>query len=351
MHIISYTKTHEYLLKGCPVFLANITTKETEDKSKKKQLEDVPIVRDFPDVFPEDLLGLPPIRQVEFQIDLIPGAAPIARAPYRLTPFEMKELSEQLKELSAKGFIRPSSSPWGAPVIPAFEYGKRIFQKRHFELDMVITISKTRKGAMKEHLKAVLELLRKEVTPQNRIHKGLGNSKTTTGVRQILRSSLGKLPKRFVKGFSVYSKSMIQASQNEVKFRLGRQAEAAFQLLKQKLCSVPILALPEGSKDFVVVFSLKLWRHYLYRTKCTMFTDHKSLQHILNQKELNMRQRRWLELLSDYDCEIRYHPRKANVVVDALSRKERSKPLRVRVLVVTIDLDLPKQILNAQAEA
>ncbi|GKA15612.1 putative reverse transcriptase domain-containing protein [Tanacetum coccineum] len=100
-----------------------------------------------------------------------------------------------------------------------------------------------------------------------------------------------------------------------------------------------------------VVFALKIWRHYLYGTKCTVFTDHKSLQHILNQKELNMRQRRWLELLSDYDCEIRYHPGKANVVADALSRKERNKPLRVRALVMTIGLDLPKQILNAQTEA
>ncbi|GJW85765.1 hypothetical protein Tco_0158910 [Tanacetum coccineum] len=90
---------------------------ETEDKSEKKRLEDVPIVWDFPDVFPEDLPGLPPTRQVEFQIDLIPGAAPVARAPYRLAPSEMKELSEQLKELSDKGFIRPSSSPWGAPVL------------------------------------------------------------------------------------------------------------------------------------------------------------------------------------------------------------------------------------------
>ncbi|GKD95827.1 putative reverse transcriptase domain-containing protein, partial [Tanacetum coccineum] len=161
------------------------------------------------------------------------------------------------------------------------------------------------------------------------------------------------------------------------------------------LDSTAILALPEGSKDFIVycdvshkglgvvlmqrekiisyasrqlkiheknytthdlelgsvVFSLKLWRHYLYRTKCTVFTDHKSLQHILNQKEVNMRQRRWLELLSDYDCEIRYHPGKANVVVDALSMKEQSKPLRVRALVMTIGLDLPKQILNAQTEA
>ncbi|GKB91026.1 putative reverse transcriptase domain-containing protein [Tanacetum coccineum] len=97
LHIISYTKTQEYMLKGCPVFLANITTKETEDKSEKKLLEDIPIVQNFPDVFPEDLPGLPPTRQVEFHIDLIPGAALVARAPYRLAPSEMKELSEQLK--------------------------------------------------------------------------------------------------------------------------------------------------------------------------------------------------------------------------------------------------------------
>ncbi|GJS57460.1 putative reverse transcriptase domain-containing protein [Tanacetum coccineum] len=117
LHIISYSKTHEYMLKGCPVFLANVTKKETEDKSEKKRLKDVPIVRDFPDVFPEDLSGLPPTRQVEFQIDLIPGDAPIARTPYRLAPSEMKELLEKLKELSDKGIIRPSSSPWGASVL------------------------------------------------------------------------------------------------------------------------------------------------------------------------------------------------------------------------------------------
>nr|GEU45836.1 putative reverse transcriptase domain-containing protein [Tanacetum cinerariifolium] len=100
-----------------------------------------------------------------------------------------------------------------------------------------------------------------------------------------------------------------------------------------------------------VVFALKIWRHYLYRTKCIVFTDHKSLQHILDQKELNMRQCHWLKLLSDFDCDIRYHPRKANVVADALSRKERVEPLRVRALVMTIGLDLPKQILEAQIEA
>ncbi|GJY74932.1 putative reverse transcriptase domain-containing protein [Tanacetum coccineum] len=188
---------------------------------------------------------------------------------------------------------------------------------------------------------------------------------------------------------------MTKLTQKKVKFEWGDKQETTFQLIKQKLCSAPILALPEGSEDFIVycdaskkglgvvlmqrekviayasrqlkiheknytthdlelgavVFSLKLWRHYLYGTKCTVFMDHKSLQHILNQKELNMRQRRWLELLSDYDCEIRYHPGKANVVADALSRKERDQPLRVRALVMTIGLNLPKQILDAQTEA
>ncbi|GJT17659.1 hypothetical protein Tco_0876365 [Tanacetum coccineum] len=117
LNIISCTKTQKYLLKGFHIFLAHVTIKEAEDKSKEKRLEDVQIVRDFPEVFPEDLLGLPPTRRVEFQIDSMPGAAPVARAPYRLAHSEMKELSEQLRELSEKGFIRPSSSPWGAPVL------------------------------------------------------------------------------------------------------------------------------------------------------------------------------------------------------------------------------------------
>nr|GFB96884.1 putative reverse transcriptase domain-containing protein [Tanacetum cinerariifolium] len=117
LSIILCTKTEKYVMKGFPVFLAHITTKEVEDKSEKKRLEDVPIVRNFLEVFLEDLPGLPPTRPVEFQIDLVPGAAPVARAPYRLAPSEMKELAEQLKDLYDKGFIRPSSSPWGAPVL------------------------------------------------------------------------------------------------------------------------------------------------------------------------------------------------------------------------------------------
>ncbi|GKF36167.1 putative reverse transcriptase domain-containing protein [Tanacetum coccineum] len=154
-------------------------------------------------------------------------------------------------------------------------------------------------------------------------------------------------------------------TQKDKKYKLGKEEEEAFQTLKQKLCNASILALPEGTEYFVheenytthdlelgaIVFALRLWRHYLYGTKCVVFTDHKSLQYILNQKELNMRQCRWIELLSDYDCEIRYHPRKENVVADALSHKERIKPLRVRALMMTVHNDLPKQILEAQKEA
>ncbi|GJW39830.1 hypothetical protein Tco_0065675 [Tanacetum coccineum] len=117
LSIISCTKTKKYIKRGCPTFLAQITKKETEDKSEKKRLEDVPIVRDFLEVFPKDLPGLPPMRQDEFQIDLVPGAAPVACAPYRLAPSKLQELSTQLQELSNKGFIRPSTSPWGAQVL------------------------------------------------------------------------------------------------------------------------------------------------------------------------------------------------------------------------------------------
>nr|GFB86078.1 putative reverse transcriptase domain-containing protein [Tanacetum cinerariifolium] len=201
--------------------------------------------------------------------------------------------------------------------------------------------------------------------------------------------------RRFIEGFSKIAKPMTKLTQKKVKFEWGNKQEAAFQLLKQKLCSAPILALPKRSEGFIVycdasnkglgavlmqrekvisyasrqlkiqeknyathdlelravVFTLKIWRHYLYGTKCTVFTDHKSLQHILDQKELNMRQRRWLELLNDYDCDIRYNSGKENVVADALSRKEQEPPLRVRALVMTIGLDLPRQILNAQTNA
>nr|GEW68399.1 putative reverse transcriptase domain-containing protein [Tanacetum cinerariifolium] len=154
--------------------------------------------------------------------------------------------------------------------------------------------------------------------------------------------------------YAKFSKCEFWIPKKNVKFDGGEKEETAFQLIKQKLCSAPILALPKGSENFIVYRNAShngLGAVLMQNEKCTVFTDHKSLQHILDQKELNMRQRRWLELLSDYDCEIHYHPRKENVVADALSRKERIKPLRVRALVMNIGLNLPKQILKAQTEA
>ncbi|GKB61388.1 putative reverse transcriptase domain-containing protein [Tanacetum coccineum] len=215
---------------------------------------------------------------------------------------------------------------------------------------------------------------------------------TPTEVRQFL--GLAGYYRRFIEGFSLISKPLTKLTQKNKKYEWGTEEDEAFQTLKQKLCSAPILALPEGTENFVVycdashkgygavlmqrekviayasrqlkkheenytthdlelgavVFALRLWRHYLYGTKCTVYTDHKSLQYILDQKELNMRQRRWIKLLSDYDCEIRYHPGKANVEADALSQKDR-EPIRVRSLVMTIHTNLLERILNAQTEA
>ncbi|GJT61888.1 putative nucleotidyltransferase, ribonuclease H [Tanacetum coccineum] len=475
LNLISCIKTKRYISRGCQVFVIQVM----EKKSDEKRLEDIPVVREFPKVFPEDLPGLPLVRQVEFQIDLIPGATPVARAPYRLAPSKMQELSNQLQELADRGFIRPSTSPWGAPVLfvkkkdgsfrmcidyrelnkltvknryplpriddlfdqlqglsvyskidlrsgyhqlrvkdedipkTAFKtrYGHYEFQVMPFGLtnapavfmDLMnrvckpyldkfvivfiddILIYSRNKEEHANHLRIILELLKKEKLYAKfskcdfwiRIMQFLGHlidsqglhvdpakieavknwtSPTTpTEIRQFL--GLAGYYRRFIKDFSKIAKSLTELTQKNKKYIWGKDQESAFQLLKQKLCEAPILALPEGNDDFVVycdashqglgavlmqrekgqlkpneenytthdlelgavVFALKIWRHYLYGTKCTVFTDHKSLQHILDQKELNMRQRRWLELLADYDCEIRYHPGKANVVADALS--------------------------------
>ncbi|GJZ54117.1 putative reverse transcriptase domain-containing protein [Tanacetum coccineum] len=356
--VISYSKAQEYMAKGCQVFLAQISAKKEEDKSEGKQIKDVPIVRDFPEVFPEDLPGLPPARPVEFQIDLIPGAAPVARAPYRLAPSEMKELSEQLQELSDKGFIRPSSSPWGAPVLfvkkkdgsfrMCIDYrelnkltvknrypllriddlfdqlqGSSIYSKidlrsgyhqlRVREQDIPKTAFRTRYGHYEfqvmpfgltnapavfmdlmnrvckpyldkfvivfiddiliyskdekeheEHLKAILELLKKEklyakfskcefwipkvqflghVIDSRGIHvdpakiesiKDWASPKTPTEIRQFL--GLAGYYRRFIEGFSKIAKSMTKLTQKGIKFDWGEKEENAFQLIKRKLC-------------------------------------------------------------------------------------------------------------------
>nr|GEV04987.1 putative reverse transcriptase domain-containing protein [Tanacetum cinerariifolium] len=410
---------YEEKLVRVPFGDENLIFHETEDKSKEKRLEDVPIVQDFLEVFPEDLPGIPPTRQ----------------------------------ELAEKSFIRPSSSPWGAPVLfvkkkdasfwmcidyrelnkltvknryplpriddlfdqlqglgvyskidlrsgynqlrvqeedilkNAFRtrYGHYEFQVMPFGLtngpavfmDLMnrvckpyldkfvivfidILIYSKNKQEHEEHLKLILELLKKEqlyakfskcefwipkvqflghVIDSQGIHvdpakiesiKDWASPKTATEIRQFL--GLTDYYRRFIEGFS-------------------------------KIASAPILALPEGSEDFVVYYdaSIKgLDAVLMQRENVIGYGSQKLKVHDKNYtthdlelgaKELNMRQHRWLELLSDYDCKIRYHPEKANVVANALSWKERIKPLRVHALVMTISLDLPRKLLEAQTDA
>ncbi|KAJ9542011.1 hypothetical protein OSB04_028517 [Centaurea solstitialis] len=458
-------------------FMAHVVDREV----KEKQIHDFPVVREFPEVFPEELPGLPPQRQVGFHIDLVPGAGPTAKSPYRLTPSEMQELSNQLQELLDKGFIRPSSSPWGAPVlyvkkkdgsfrmcIDCRELNKLTIKNHdtaktairtqygHYEflvmpfgltnapavfvdlmnrvcrpyLDKFVTkfiddilIYSRSKGEPEQQLRLIQEMLKTEelyakfskyefwvrevkslghVVNKEGIHvdpakieaiKKWEAPKTPIEIRQFL--GLAGYYRRFIANFSKIAQPLTTSTQKDKKFIWGEKQEEAFQLLKHKLCNAPILALPEGTDNFVVycdashqgfgcvlmqnekviayasrqlkvheknytthdlelgavVFALKIWRHYLYGTKCTIFTDHKSPQHILDQKMLNMRQRRWVELLSDYDCEIKYHSGKANVVADALSRKERVKPTRTIAMGGIVQTSLKSQILEAQREA
>nr|GFC51477.1 putative reverse transcriptase domain-containing protein [Tanacetum cinerariifolium] len=266
-------------------FLAHVTTKEAEGKSKKKRLENIPIVRYFPEVFPEDLPGLPSTRQVVFQIDLIPDAASVTRAPYRLAPPEMKELSEQLKELSDKGFIRPSSSPWGAPVLfvkkkdgsfrMCIDYREldKMTMKNCYPLPRIDDLFDQLQGSSvysKIDLRSGYHQLRvrEEDVPKTAFRTryghyefqvmpfGLTNAladwvspKSPTMIHQFL--GLTRYYQRFIEGFSKIAKPMTKRTKKKIKFEWGDKQEAVFQLLKQKLCSALILALPEGSEDFI----------------------------------------------------------------------------------------------------
>ncbi|GJS94462.1 putative reverse transcriptase domain-containing protein [Tanacetum coccineum] len=320
--IISCSKAQEYMAKGCQIFLAQISAKKEEDKSEGKQLKDVPIVRDFSEVFPEDLPGLPPARPVEFQIDLIPGAAPVARAPYRLAPSEMKELSEQLQELFDKGFIRPSSSPWGAPVL--------FVKKKDGSFRMCIDYQELNKLTVKNHLRSGYHQLRvrEQDIPKTAFQTRYGHYEF-----QVMPFGLTNAPAD-KKEHEEHLKAILELLKKEKLYAKFSKCEfwiPKVQFLGHVIDSRGLAVTIEGSEDFVVYCD----------------ASHKGLGAVLMQRE----KRRWLELLSDYDYDIRYHPGKANVVADALSRKERIEPLRVRALVMTIGLDLSKQILEAQIEA
>ncbi|KAL2223980.1 UNVERIFIED_CONTAM: Transposon Tf2-12 polyprotein [Sesamum indicum] len=484
--VISAMEARRLMLEGCEAYLAHVVDTEKVNPT----LEEIPVVRDFPEVFPDDLPGLPPHREVDFAIETLPGVAPISIAPYRMAPVELHELKKQIEELLGKGFIRPSTSPWGAPVLfvkkkdgsmrLCIDYrqlnrvtvknkyplpriddlldqlkGATIFSKidlrsgywqlRIAENDIPKTAFRTRYGHYEflvmpfgltnapaafmalmnrtfqeyldhfvivfiddilvysrdrdeheQHLRMVLQILKEkelyaklskcefwvnQVVFLGHVVSGDGVMPDPSKVKAIMewrvpknatevRSFLGLAGyyRRFVEGFSIIAGPLTKLLRKGVEFQWTEQCQQSFDELKKRLTSNPILVLPSGSGGYIVytdaskqglgcvlmqngkviayasrqlknhelnypthdlelaaiVHALKIWRHYLYGEKFQILTDHKSLKYILTQKELNLRQRRWIELLKDYDCTIDFHPGKANVVADALSRKSSS---------------------------
>jgi hypothetical protein len=449
--------------------------------------DNIRVVRDFPDVFPEELPGMPPEREVEFVIDLLPGTAPISKRPYQMFVKELQELKKQLTELQEAGYIHPSSSPWGAPILfvhkkdgsqqmcvdyrslndvtiknkyplPCIDElfdqmrGARVFSKIDLRsgyhqmkirpCDIPKTAFSTRYGLYEftvmsfgltnapayfmnlmnkvfmeylykfvvvfiddiliyskndseheEHLRMVLQKLRDNQLYAkftkcdlwlDEVHflghiisKGgiavdlakitaIMDWKTPSIVLEI-QSFLGLAGyyRRFIEGFSKIAKPMTSLLEKGKEFKWTEECQESFDQLRSKLMAAPVLIMPNLQKNFdiycdasrqglgyvlmqeghvityasrqlrkhelnypthdlelaAVVHALKIWRHYIMGTKCRIYTDHKSLKYIFTQKDLNLRQCRWLELIKDYDLEIHYHPGKANLVADALSLK------------------------------
>ncbi|KAL2240852.1 UNVERIFIED_CONTAM: Transposon Ty3-I Gag-Pol polyprotein, partial [Sesamum indicum] len=481
--LISAVTAFNLIKEGCEAYLASV-----HDTMKVSPgVLDVPVVREFPDVFPDELPGLPPHREVDFKIDTIPGATPISIAPYKMASSKLKELKKQLEELLDKGFIRPSISPWGAPVLFVkkkdrsmrlcvdYRQLNRITIKNKYPLPRIDDLLDQLKGATvfskidlrsgywqlrieeesisktafrtryghyefvvmpfgltnapatfmalmnktlqpfldqfvivfiddiliysscpeehKQHLRTILQILREkqfygkfskcefwmeEISFLGRVVSKEGVEPDPAKVKAILeweppknvseiRSFLGLASyyRRCVKDFSIIAKPLTNLLKKNAPFNWNDKCAQSFEELKKRLTSAPILALPSGNGGYVVftdasrqglgcvlmqhgrviayasrqlrphemnylthdlelaaiVNALKIWRHYLYGETFQIFTDHKSLKYIPTQKELNLRQRRWMELLKDYDCTIDYHPGKANIVADALSRK------------------------------
>ncbi|WVZ83101.1 LOW QUALITY PROTEIN: hypothetical protein U9M48_030279 [Paspalum notatum var. saurae] len=486
----------------------------TVNATEVDEIRKIPVVCDFPDVFPEELPGLPPDRDVEFRIDLVPGTAPVSKRPYRMAPDELKELKIQLQEQLDKGFIRPSSSPWGCPAlfvekkdrgarvdyrplnaitiknkypIPHIDIpfdqlaGAKVFSKIDLrsgyyqikirEEDIPKTAFSTRYGLYEylvmsfgltnapaffmymmnsvfmneldkfvvvfiddiliyskneeehgEHLRVVLTRLRehklyakfskcafwlKEVGFLGHVLSEKGVAVDPSKVKDVLnwkqpetvteiRSFLGLAGyyRRFIKDFSKIAKPMTSLTKKNASFTWGPKCEEGFQELKKLLTTAPVLAQPDVTKPFdvycdasgqglgcvlmqegrviayasrqlrkheanypthdlelaAVVHALKIWRHYLLGNTCHIYTDHKSLKYIFTQPELNMRQRRWLELIKDYDLEIHYHPGKANVVADALSRRAHCNVIEARPTARVIcwemdEIEMPVEFL------
>ncbi|KAI3815783.1 hypothetical protein L1987_15465 [Smallanthus sonchifolius] len=443
--IISFMKAHKCLLKGHTDILALVA----EQPYEEKKIDDIPIVRDYPELFPEDLPGLPPHRQVEFQIDLAPGATPIARAPFhrhgelqsylstkkdetfrmcidyrelnKVTThnrYPLPRIDDIFDQLQGSSFYSKIDLRSGCHQLRVRDedISKTAFRTRygHYEF-MVMPFVLTNAPAVfmdlmnrvckpyldqfvivfiddifiysknkEEHLRLILELLKKEqlyakfskfefwirevqflghVVNEKGIHVDPSNIEaiknwaaptTPTEVRQFL--GLAVYYRRFIEGFSKIAQPLTALTQKGKAYNLGDNEESAFQHLKQKICSAPILALPEGTDDFVVYCDASI-----QGLGCVLMQQEKVIAYASRQLKIHEKNytthdlelgavRRWVELLNDYDCAIRYHPGKANVIADALSRKE-TKPKRVRALQLTIHPGLPDKIRSAQLEA
>ncbi|WVZ97937.1 LOW QUALITY PROTEIN: hypothetical protein U9M48_043436 [Paspalum notatum var. saurae] len=404
---------------------------------------EIKVVNEFPDVFPEELPGMPPDREIEFVIELVLGTAPIYKRPYRMDANQLAELKDQIQELLDKGYIRPSTSPWGAPVIfvpkkdgtqrmcidyralndsgyhqlkiRASDIPKTAFVSRYglYEFTVMsfgstnapayfmylmnkvfmeyldkfvvvfmddILVSSTNEEENEKHLRMVLQKLR-----ENQLYAKL--SKCEFWLLEV--SFLGHI---ISKGGISVDPGKIKAVQDWVApqnplskllakgatFEWTNKCRLSFAELKKRLTTASVLIMPDVQKPFTVycdasrqglgcvlmqeghvvayasrqlreheqnypthdlelaavVHALKIWRHYLMGKKTEIYTDHKSLKYIFTQPDLNLRQRRWLELIKDYDVNINYHPGKANVVADALSRKSYCSHLIARARVL-----------------
>nr|GEW20877.1 hypothetical protein [Tanacetum cinerariifolium] len=311
-----------------------------------KKQEKIDVVRDFPEIFSDDLSGLAAIQKIKFRIELIPRATPVAKSPYSLAPSELEELSGQLKELQDKGFIRPSSSPWGAPVLfvkkkdgyfrTCIDYRElnKLTVKNRYPLLRIDDLFDQLQGSQfftKIDLRSGYHRLRvhEDDIPRTTFRTRYGHFEfTVMPFDDILIYSKTQEENvehlRFIENFSKIAKSLTILTQKCKTFDWGEEQEWAFQTLKDKLCNAHVLALSNGLEEFIVY--------------CDAFGI--GLGCVLMQREL----------FSDYDCEIRYHPGKANVVADALSRMKRVKPRRVRAMNMTLQSSIKYKILVAQQE-
>ncbi|KAL8105647.1 hypothetical protein AgCh_029446 [Apium graveolens] len=408
---LTMIQAKKLLRQGCEHFVAYVIDRSQEPA----KLEDILIVNEFPDVFPEELLGLPPDREIEFAIDLAPGTEPVSKAPYRMAPVEMKELAKQLQELLEKGVIKPSVSPWGAPVLFVkkkdgsmrlyIDYRElnKLTIKNKYLLPIIDDLFDQLKGA-KYFSKIDLRLgypqqkIKPEDIPKTAFRTryghyeflvmsfGLTNAPSAFMdlMNKIFKEYLEKFVIVFIDDILIYSKAegdhaehlrtaleilrkkKLYAKFSKCEFWLqevqflghivsnegikvdrakieaitnwerprtpteNEKCEESFQKLKQRLITPPVLSLPDDQGNFLI-----------YSDASQKGLGCVLMQH--DKKEHNMKQRRWLELIKDYDCSINYHPGKANIVADALSRKE-------KLNVLSVPEEIYKEFQNLELE-